>query len=495
MKDGENMSDHLAKFFDAVDNLDEIGLKTIDDLLGILLLYSLPDSFENFRVAMETRDDLPPLEVLKVKINEEYESRIALSENNEQNVMFAKRSTWKQKYKGHKGGKSTEGGNQYSSHFKTKCERCLKSGHEAKDCRSKHPARHQSAKKAEANDGHQHSSPSLQEEIAMLNTENKPYGEWCLDSGCTSHMASQEDYFRSLSRIDRTLNLANKESSKITGIGNVKLTVAEREDERLLNLENVLHVPDLRTNLLSVAKITDKNHEVLFTKTEAVIMTKDKQPLVTAYRQGDLYFLREGTDDAKIAQSKNSPYNELQNWHRKMGHVNEKDLREMARKNIVHGLNFEYHDVFPACVVCITQKQIRAPFPKSEDDRTQEPLEIVHTDVCGPMRKESLSGSKYFVTFIDDRTRWCEVYFIKSQADVFKTFQTYKAAAENHTGKKIKTLQSDNGTEYCNGDFDKYLEGQGIQRRLTAPYTPEQNGIAERKNRTLVEMARCMMRE
>ena len=123
------------------------------------------------------------------------------------------------------------------------------------------------------------------------------------------------------------------------------------------------------------------------------------------------------------------------------------------------------------------------------------PLEIIHMDLCGPMRVHSHGGSRYFATFIDDDTRWCEVRFLRSKNEVFSAFKIFKAMAENLLERKIKYIQTDNGTEYCNKEFDDYLAECGIKRRTTVPYSPQQNGIAERKNRTLIETARCLMLE
>ena len=120
-------------------------------------------------------------------------------------------------------------------------------------------------------------------------------------------------------------------------------------------------------------------------------------------------------------------------------------------------------------------------------------LEIVHTDICGPMRVKSKEGSLYFITFIDDRSRWCEVYFLKKKSEALDAFKRYKAYVENQTGQKIKFLQSDNGSEYLSNEFNHFLDENGIGRRLTVPYTPQQNGVAERKNRTLLNAARCML--
>lgn len=108
------------------------------------------------------------------------------------------------------------------------------------------------------------------------------------------------------------------------------------------------------------------------------------------------------------------------------------------------------------------------------------------------MRIEFKGKYKYFVTFTDDHSRWCEVRFLRNKSDVLEAFVEYKNYVEKQTGKTIKNLQSDNGKEYCNAKFDKLLT-KGIKRRLTAPHTPQQNGIAERKNRTLIEITRCML--
>lgn len=120
-------------------------------------------------------------------------------------------------------------------------------------------------------------------------------------------------------------------------------------------------------------------------------------------------------------------------------------------------------------------------------------LEIVASDICGPARVESLGGSRYFALFIDVYSRRVFVYFLKHKNKVFKCFKIFKAVVENQTNRKIKIFRSDNGTEYVNGEFSKFLSENGITHQLTVPNTPQQNGICERANRTIVEMARCLL--
>lgn len=109
------------------------------------------------------------------------------------------------------------------------------------------------------------------------------------------------------------------------------------------------------------------------------------------------------------------------------------------------------------------------------------------------MRCNSLGGARYFVTFVDDRSHWCQIYFMRSKDEVAEKFIDLKNYAENRIGRKIEALQSDNGGEYCNGKMDAILKKAGIHHRLTIPHTPQQNGVAKRMNHTLVESARCML--
>jgi len=115
-------------------------------------------------------------------------------------------------------------------------------------------------------------------------------------------------------------------------------------------------------------------------------------------------------------------------------------------------------------------------------ERSSKPLEIVHTDLCQPSRVKSEGGNRYFVTFTDDYSGWSVIHFLKSKDAAFEAFKTYKSFAEKQTGMKIKSLQSDNGREYCNKQFDEYLQREGIQRWLTVPYTTKWRRRAYEQN-------------
>lgn len=151
-------------------------------------------------------------------------------------------------------------------------------------------------------------------------------------------------------------------------------------------------------------------------------------------------------------------------------------------------------DHMPNCHACQFGKQSRNPFPKSSW-RASQKLQLVHTDVGGPQRTPSLQGSRYYILFIDDYSRMCWIYFLKFKSEVADVFWKFKKMVENQSGFKIQILRSDNGKEYTSDRFSSYCDEAGIEHQFTAPYTPEQNGVSERRNRYVMEMARCMLHE
>ncbi|XP_076398156.1 uncharacterized protein LOC143266621 [Megachile rotundata] len=178
--------------------------------------------------------------------------------------------------------------------------------------------------------------------------------------------------------------------------------------------------------------------------------------------------------------------------HRRLGHLNVRDVLKVSKEGLATGMSISSEKWSQPCDVCLRGKMTVLPFPKGSK-RSSEVLNIVHSDVWGPSRTESFRRARYFVTFIDDYSRWCEVFFLQNKSDVLRAFKVYKARVENQTGKKIKYLMTDNGRKYCNREFDEFLNESGIRRRLTVAHTPQQNGVAERKNRTLVDMAHCLL--
>lgn len=142
---------------------------------------------------------------------------------------------------------------------------------------------------------------------------------------------------------------------------------------------------------------------------------------------------------------------------------------------------------------CVQKCKIhQLPF-NSSTRREKEVLGLVHSDICGPFNTTSLGGAKYFVTFIDDKSRYIQIATLKNRSEVLNAFKVYKPQVEKLMEKKIKKLRTDNGREYLSHEFNVFLKSEGISSELTVEYTPKQNGVSGRANRTLVEMARCML--
>ena len=183
-------------------------------------------------------------------------------------------------------------------------------------------------------------------------------------------------------------------------------------------------------------------------------------------------------------------------WHRRLGHLGYNNLAKLP--SMANGLDLAASDIKAAssvvCEPCAMGKNHRQPFPQS-DTKTSKPLELIHMDVCGPMPVSSFGGSNYVATFLDDYTGYSLVRTLKTKGDVAAATKSVLNMLETSTGYAVINVRTDNGGEYVNRDLDTYFDSLGIIHYTTMPYTPEQNGKAERINRTLLEKAKSMLAE
>ena len=162
----------------------------------------------------------------------------------------------------------------------------------------------------------------------------------------------------------------------------------------------------------------------------------------------------------------------------------------MARKGMI---NYKHeNECMQRCETCIESKITKRSFPRVERNNSKL-LDLVHSDICELNGVITRGGKRYFITFIDDYSRYTYVYLIRTKDEAFEMFKRYKAEVENQQSSRIKILRSDRGGEYFPADFSNFCEENGIIHERTAPYTPQQNGLAERKNRTLVDMVNSML--
>lgn len=181
-------------------------------------------------------------------------------------------------------------------------------------------------------------------------------------------------------------------------------------------------------------------------------------------------------------------------WHHRYGHLSYTGLLTLHNKNMVIGLP-RVEQVEKACEVCLRGKQHRVPFLKQSTWRVAEKLELIHSDLCGPITPSSHSQKRYLISFIDDFSRKTWIYFVLEKSKAFHYFKLFKSFVEKQTGMFIKCLRTDKGGEYNSGEFKEYCRDHGIKRQLTTAYTPQQNGVAERKNRSIMNMVRTVLTE
>ena len=259
--------------------------------------------------------------------------------------------------------------------------------------------------------------------------------------------------------------------------------------------EKVLFSPELPCNLLSVKKLDEKGLKIVFKESKVNVFTDDKL-VAFGKSSGKLYAMNFFLDSRPSANySLGNVRSDLELWHRRFGHIGESGMKEVIKKGMIPSYKMEaIEDVTRnLCESCIQGKMSRKPFSKSTSKNSERILELVHTDLCGPVKQQTWDCKKYCMSFIDDFTRFAVVYLLKSKDEAFKIFKYYEAKATGKYGVKIATLRCDNGTEYKNQDFTVFCAEKGIHQEFTPIYTPECNGIAERLNRTLIEKCCSML--
>ena len=180
-------------------------------------------------------------------------------------------------------------------------------------------------------------------------------------------------------------------------------------------------------------------------------------------------------------------------WHSRFGHLNFHALRKLGKQQMVSGLPMIDH-VDQLCTGCLVGKQRRGAFPREAKFRASKVLELVHGDLCGPITPATPSGKKYFLLIVDDYSRYMWLVLLRSKDEALEAFRKVKIAAEVESEEKLKALRTDRGGEFTSNEFKAYCEKHGIKRYLMAPYTPQQNRVVERRNQTIVAMARSMLK-
>ncbi|KAI3796396.1 hypothetical protein L1987_39066 [Smallanthus sonchifolius] len=245
--------------------------------------------------------------------------------------------------------------------------------------------------------------------------------------------------------------------------------------------------------------ITEAREEVVFLKEDRV----DPQKYATTPRENNTWILDNGASNHMTGNSewfsklnhntigKVNLQDEAWVWHARLGHLNFDALKSLSKLAI--GLHEIKHPT-QVCNSCMVGKQTRSSFPKDSLYRDKTPLELIYADVCGPIAPKTHGGNQYFLLVVDDHTRYMWVFTMKTKDEVANHLIDFVTRVENETGKKIKAIRSDNGGEFTSHMLSDFLNSKGVVHQFITPYTPQQNGVVEIRNRTILGATRSMLK-
>ncbi|CAL2241924.1 unnamed protein product [Prunus armeniaca] len=375
-----------------------------------------------------------------------------------------------------------------------KCFFCKKFGHLKRDCR-----RYKRWLDKQKGKG-KHENVSV---IYESNTVEVLSNSWWLDSGATVHVTNSLQGFKTKrvpNKDDLKVFVGNGERVRVDFVG---LASLELESGFILELVDVVYVPSMTRNLLSVSKLIKSNLQFEFDESGFSIFRNKsfigKGLLIDGMFRLKCKLPNQSTEMINVLSSK-QPCNaeSFTLWHKRLGHVSKERMNLLSKESILPPLN--HHEQDKTCIECAKGKLTN--LRKKGAIRSEKLLEIIHTDICGPFPVNTHDGFSYFITFTDDFSRYGYVYLITEKSKALKMFKIYKAEVENQLDSKIKVVRSDRGGEFYGkftekgrnpGPFANFLQQEGIVAQYTNPGTPQQNGVSERRNRTLIEMVRSMM--
>ncbi|GJV46746.1 putative ribonuclease H-like domain-containing protein [Tanacetum coccineum] len=281
-----------------------------------------------------------------------------------------------------------------------------------------------------------------------------------------------------------------------------KITRKDKIRTGKLDFEDVYFVKELKFNLFSVSQMCDKKNKVLFTKTECLVLYPDfklldeSQVLLKVPRQNNMYSF----DLKNVVPSRGltclfakATIDESNLSYRRLGHINFKTMNKLVRGNLVRGLPSNLFENDHTCVACQKGKQNKASCKTKLVSSISQPLQMLHMDLFGPTSVRSINHKTYCLVVTDDYSRFSWVFFLATKDETSGILKTFITGIENQINHKVKIIRCDNGTEFKNNDMNQFCGIKGIKREFSVVRTPQQNGVAERKNRTLIEAARTML--
>ncbi|UYV77006.1 hypothetical protein LAZ67_14002793 [Cordylochernes scorpioides] len=485
----DDISKHISKLESLWNDMQneltkQENLKLPESMLMCRIINTLPDEYFDFKsvwesVSKEERsvDNLTQrLRLLEIRIQQRDEcsasSSTALMANAYENKPNMK-------------GKVTKSNEKFQKTRETReCYFCHRKGHLAKDCRY---AKQKKLKDKEKDETKLKLNSKLSESLISERFNEQDEDIWIGDSGATNHITRNASFYTSYKDFptQQTVKVGSNEKLIAYGSGTITIETCVKGKWQTHYLTDVWYVPNFSRNVMSLQSTLDKGFEMKMDKKAGEVIVEGKRLPGGLYGMLITSIKPENAAEVNLAKTQN--VNMLQLWHERFGHQNKRHVQKWLKKQGIDAVM----DNEP-CEACIYGKQHRLSFGSREQYASTQPGNLIHVDVCGPMQEVSKGGMRYFVCFKDDFTKYRSVYFLKEKSQVIEKLERFLLETKT-TGHIVKEILTDGGKEFVNKETSKITNKYGINHRITMPYTPQQNGSAEKENRTLIEAARSMI--
>lgn len=528
LEDGVTMHEHIQCIFEKFNELNEIGYGLDNGMAVSIMLASLNSEYEPLITALEAWDEARlTIQAVRAKLIEEWQRKYQASRNDSNETALRvqrpiRERTFREErfcYGCNKKGHLQKdcryrprGSNEHASVARVAftarfneveervkqrkklipnraCYNCREYGHQFGTCPTKKNMKSeivQLSNKIEMNKEMSSAKMDRLSKMYSFVSNNRSNVGWIIDSGASNHMCCDKNLFQNL-MLGTYGEIVIASGDKITtkGKGTITLLIGDESQTLEVTLMDVLFVPDLEANLMSVEKMTRMGFSVNFSESNCHLNGNFGSCLIGKHENG-VYGVIQPKLNCAITQAESKCIHE---WHRIFAHRHLSDVKKVISK---FKLNVRECNCTHVCDACVKGKMSRLPFPKFSEKRKSR-LECIVSDVCGPMQTQTINHAKYFITFTDLFSGYTEVAFMKTKDETASKTVQFVEKLKTQLGQKPKVFRSDRGGEYLNEKLQKYLKDEGIKPQCTVGYSPQQNGVAERKNRTLMEAARTLL--
>ncbi|CAI5481420.1 unnamed protein product [Closterium sp. Yama58-4] len=472
LRAGESMHEYATRVEELGETFVDLGGTVTEEDWILTLLCGLPEEWSTVITTLDSVQDTWTKETVVGRLLHEESRRRQFANESVETAMFSGgssggKSKWsKGATKKSYGGSDRGKGN--TSNGTSKCHYCSKAGHFWRECR-KRPS-DWTPSKARNQEGNAHTASGeaddTRESIVLLAGDgtNTPNDAWFLDTGATQHMTHSASFLTNVGAPGNVTRVVfgNSKSLPVVGVGSTRLIV----DGGPVDITNVLHVPGLKVNLLSVTQLAKKDVKVTIDGAKMNLFWKGKQ-FAQGVLNGELYQLKTHSEAASCNVAQGSKAT-LKAWHNRLAHVNCDSVKELINKELAKEIDMiAGNDEKGVCGACVEGKMARKPFGSRTSPLAKDPLALVHMDVCGPMRCASKGGAWFLLVMLDDATRMCWTRLLKAKGDAAKTIQEWALEVCDDDKKRIKCIRTDGGGEFVNAELEKWMKCMGIKHDVT----------------------------